>query len=98
MSDTNDQKLKMINRLLSIISGIERPDNKRLAPSEEVIYKCWTYIQIVKPMVILDSQKKGMTNSKLCVKYGITFCQVSRILREDQVNQLAVNNPAWENH
>lgn len=95
----NDQKLKMVNRLLSIIRGIEIADNNPLSERDNIIFSCWPYIQVVKPLVLLDSKKPAMTNSKLCVKYGLTFCQVGRILKEQEVGDEEVKpvKSAWSN-
>lgn len=76
----DENRLKMINRLLSMITGVEHEDHRRLSPEHEYIFRFYTYTQIVKPLIMRDSERKIRLNN-LVIKYNLDATTILRILK-----------------
>lgn len=76
----DENRLKMINRLLTMITGIKHEDNRRLSPEHEYIFRFYTYTQIVKPLIMADSES-GIKLSNLVRKYNLDPTTIWRIVK-----------------
>jgi hypothetical protein len=76
----DENRLKMINRLLTMITGIKHEDNRRLSPEHEYIFRFYTYTQIVKPLIMADADK-GMKLNSIALKYNLDYKTVERIVK-----------------
>lgn len=76
----DENRLKMINRLLTMITGFEHEDHRRLSPEHEYIFRFYTYTQIVKPLIMRDSERKIRLNN-LVIKYNLDATTILRILK-----------------
>ena len=76
----DENRLKMINRLLTMITGFEHEDHRRLSPENEYIFRFYTYTQIVKPLIMRDSERKIRLNN-LVIKYNLDATTILRILK-----------------
>ncbi len=76
----DENRLKMINRLLTMITGFEHEDHRRLSPEHEYIFRFYTYTQIVKPLIMRDSERKIKLNN-LVIKYNLDATTILRILK-----------------
>lgn len=76
----DENRLKMINRLLTMITGIKHEDNRRLSPEHEYIFRFYTYTQIVKPLIMRDSER-GAKLSNLVRKYNLDPTTIWRIVK-----------------
>lgn len=76
----DENRLKMINRLLTMITGVEHEDHRRLSPEHEYIFRFYTYTQIVKPLIMRDSERKIRLNN-LVIKYNLDATTILRILK-----------------
>lgn len=76
----DENRLKMINRLLTMITGVEHEDHRRLSPEHEYIFRFYTYTQIVKPLVMADADK-GIEPSNIALKYNLDYTTIVRIVK-----------------
>ena len=76
----DENRLKMINRLLTMITSVEHEDHRRLSPEHEYIFRFYTYTQIVKPLIMRDSER-GVKLSNLIRKYNLDLTTILRILK-----------------
>lgn len=76
----DENRLKMINRLLTMITGVEHEDHRRLSPENEYIFRFYTYTQIVKPLIMRDYERKIRLNN-LVIKYNLDATTILRILK-----------------
>ncbi len=76
----DENRLKMINRLLTMITGVKHEDNRRLCPEHEYIFRFYTYTQIVKPLIVADAEK-GMKLNSIALKYNLDYTTIVRIVK-----------------
>lgn len=76
----DENRLKMINRLLTMITGVEHEDHRRLSPEHEYIFRFYTYTQIVKPLIMRDAER-GIKLSNLIRKYNLDSKTIVRVIK-----------------
>lgn len=76
----DENRLKMINRLLTMITGVVHEDNRRLPPEQEYVFRFYTYTQIVKPLIMADYERKIKLNN-LVIKYNLDATTILRVVK-----------------